>query len=91
VFGDSRPVVTAIKGAIGECGAASAAACVAAVACGALGRVPPIAGLHGVDPVAAPLDPAATAKDAPGGIALVNAIASGGALFSLVLRIHRQA
>jgi 3-oxoacyl-[acyl-carrier-protein] synthase II len=91
VFGDSQPVVTSIKGAIGECGAASAAACVAAVACGALGRVPPVVGLHDVDAVAAPLGPAATARDAPGPIALVNAVASGGALFSLVLRIHRQA
>ncbi len=49
VFGASRPVITSIKGAIGESGASGAAACVAAVLCGAIGKVPPIAGLRVAD------------------------------------------
>jgi 3-oxoacyl-[acyl-carrier-protein] synthase II len=87
LFGGSGTVVTAIKGAIGECGASSAAACVAAVLCGAAGRVPPIAGLHDPDSMASPLRLAITAMPAPGEIVLVNGVASGGALFAAVLRI----
>lgn len=91
VFGLSRPVVTAIKGAIGESGAASAAACVAAVLCGAVGKVPPIAHLTNPDPVAGSLNLARTTTPAPGDIVLVNSIASGGALASVVMRTPRQA
>ncbi len=90
VFAGARPVVTSIKGAIGECSAAGAAACAAAVLCGAVGRVPPIAGLREPDAVAAPLNLARTATEAPGGIVLVNSVASGGALYSAVLRVPRD-
>jgi len=85
LFG-SRPMVTSIKGAIGECSAAGAAGCVAAVLCGALGKVPPIAGLRDPDPAAATLNLARMATTARGGVTLVNSIASGGAVYSAVLR-----
>jgi 3-oxoacyl-[acyl-carrier-protein] synthase II len=85
LFG-SRPVVTSIKGAIGECSAAGAASCAAAVLCGALGKVPPIVQLRDAEPVAATLNLARAAVDAPGPITLVNSVASGGAVYSAVLR-----
>jgi 3-oxoacyl-(acyl-carrier-protein) synthase len=87
LFGGARTVVTSIKGALGEFGASGSAACVAALLCGRVGRVPPIAGLECADPAAAPLRLARTAVDAPGPIVLVNGFASGGALFSVVLRV----
>jgi 3-oxoacyl-[acyl-carrier-protein] synthase II len=90
LFGGSETIVTSIKGAIGESGASSAAACVAAVACGRAGAVPPIAGLENVDPSAARLRLARTRIDDAPEIALVNAVASGGALFSAVLRVARE-
>jgi len=48
--------------------------------------VPPIAGLADPDPAASALRLAVRAEDATGPIALVNGFASGGALFSVVLR-----
>ena len=49
----SARVVTAIKGALGECGASgAAAACAAAILCGHAGFVPPIARLPQPDPAA---------------------------------------
>ncbi|MGH9310547.1 MAG: beta-ketoacyl-[acyl-carrier-protein] synthase family protein [Vicinamibacterales bacterium] len=89
LFRPRSPVITSIKGALGECGASGAASCVAAVLCGAVGCVPPIAGLADADPVAGPLRLARSAVPAPGPTVLVNAVASGGALYSLVLRISR--
>ena len=86
LFGDSDTVITAIKGAIGESGASGAASCVAALLCGASGRVPPIAGLVEPDPATQPLRLARAAVDGPARVALVNSVASGGALFSVVLR-----
>ena len=86
MFG-GKPVVTSVKGALGEFGAVGAASCAAAFLCGRQGRVPPIAGLgvplaegHG-------LRLARQAVEAPGPIVLVNSFASGGALFSAVLRV----
>jgi 3-oxoacyl-[acyl-carrier-protein] synthase II len=87
LFGGARTVVTSIKGALGEFGAAGSAACAAALLCGRIGRVPPIAGLECADAAATSLRLARTAVDAPGPIALVNGVASGGALFSVVLRV----
>ncbi len=87
VFGGSRTIVTSIKGAIGECGASSAAAGVAAILCGSVSAVPPIAGLRSPDPASASLNLATSRVRAPARIALVNAFASGGALFSVVLRV----
>jgi 3-oxoacyl-[acyl-carrier-protein] synthase II len=86
-FGRSRPIVTSLKGALGEFGAAGVAACAAAFVCGRLGRVPPIAGLARPDRALGDLHLACTSTDAPGPIVLVNSFASGGALFSAVLRV----
>ena len=90
MFGGSRTVVTSVKGAVGESGASGSAACAAAFLCGGVGRVPPIAGLVDPDPAAASLRLAREAVDAPGPVALVNSFASGGALFSVVLRVSRR-
>jgi 3-oxoacyl-[acyl-carrier-protein] synthase II len=86
LFGESRTVVTSIKGALGESGVAGATSCAAAFLCGRAGLVPPIAGLATPDPAASRLTLATTALPAPGPIVLVNSFASGGALFSVVLR-----
>src|SRR5204863_7532900 len=64
LFGGSRTVITAIKGALGESGASGVLACAAALLCG--GRVPPIAGLHSADAAAGALNLAAGDVDAPG-------------------------
>ncbi len=89
VFG-SRPIVTSIKGAIGECSATGAASCASAILCGALGKVPPIAGLRDPDSAASMLNLARTVVDAPGDIVLVNSVASGGAVYSAVLKAPRD-
>lgn len=85
VFVGAQPLVTSIKGAIGESAAASAASCVAAILCG--NRVPALCGLeqpapstHGLRLVSAPTTIAAPHV-------MVNGIASGGAIFSVVMRI----
>jgi 3-oxoacyl-[acyl-carrier-protein] synthase II len=87
LFGGTRTVITSLKGAIGESGIAGSAACAAALLCGRAGRVPPIAGLSEPDPATAALRLAKTSLDAPGPIALVNGFSSGGALFSVVMRV----
>jgi 3-oxoacyl-[acyl-carrier-protein] synthase II len=87
VFGSARPVVTAIKGSLGESGCSGVAACAAALLCGKAGLVPPIAGLTTPSPEAAALRLAREAVPVPGPIALVNSFASGGALSSVVLRM----
>lgn len=86
VFAGASPVVTSLKGALGESGASGSAACAAALLCGAVGTVPPIAGLVEADDSAASLRLAREPMKAPGPVALVNSFASGGALFSLVVR-----
>jgi 3-oxoacyl-(acyl-carrier-protein) synthase len=88
LFGGSRTVVTSIKGAIGESGASGAAACVAAVLCGALGAIPPIAGLVESGRSALSLNLARRRVDGPARVALINSCASGGALFSVVIRVE---
>jgi len=85
LFAGTRTVITSIKGAIGESGSSGALACAAAFLCG--GRVPPIAGLQQPDEAAASLRLAREQIAAPGPIVLVNSFASGGALFSVVLRV----
>jgi len=87
VFGGRKAVVTSIKGAIGEFGASGAASCAAALLCGRAGKVPPITGLSAPDAATASLRLARGVMPAPGPIALVNSFASGGALFSAVLRV----
>jgi 3-oxoacyl-(acyl-carrier-protein) synthase len=86
LFGGTQTIVTSLKGAIGESGMSGSAACAAALLCGRAGRVPPIAGLREPDPATASLRLAGAGTAAPGPIALVNSFASGGALFSVVLR-----
>ena len=86
LFGGASTVVTSIKGALGESGASGGAACVAALLCGRARQVPPVAGLVEPDPGAASLRIAREVTAAPGPITLVNSFASGGALFSAVLR-----
>lgn len=87
LFGSTSCVVTSVKGSLGECGASGSAACVAALVCGRAGRVPPIAGLANADAATGTLRLAVASVDVPGPIALVNSFASGGALFSAVLRV----
>jgi len=90
VFAGAFPVVTSVKGALGESGASGSAACAAALLCGATGTVPPIVGLVGPDDSAASLRLAREPMAAPGPVALVNSFASGGALFSLVVRAQSR-
>ena len=80
-------MVTSIKGALGESGASGSAACAAALLCGAVGEVPPIAGLMDPCPESMPLRLARTRTRTGGPIVLINSFASGGALFSVVLRV----
>jgi 3-oxoacyl-[acyl-carrier-protein] synthase II len=87
LFGGGRTIVTSVKGALGESSAAGAASCVAALLCGRRGTVPPIAGLERPDPACASLRLASRAEPSPGPLALVNSVASGGALTSAVLRV----
>jgi 3-oxoacyl-(acyl-carrier-protein) synthase len=87
VFGSARPILTSIKGALGESGCSGVASCAAALLCGKAGFVPPIAGLATPSPEAAPLRLARQAVPVPGPIALVNSFASGGALSSVVIRL----
>jgi 3-oxoacyl-[acyl-carrier-protein] synthase II len=89
LFGATGPVVTSIKGAIGEFGASGAASAVAALLCGREGRVPPIVGFHQADPGNGDLRIAANSTPAAGPLVLVNSFASGGALFSAVIRANR--
>jgi 3-oxoacyl-[acyl-carrier-protein] synthase II len=86
-FGETGPIVTSIKGALGESGVGGSASCAAAFLCGEAGKVPPIAGLDRPIGQAARLRLAREATPLPGPIALVNSFASGGALFSAVLRV----
>ena len=89
-----------IAGAVVVTGALGASAVIAAsesqqpmpgnaivVLCGAVGRVPPLAGLSHTIPEAHGLHLAVDAEPSPGPTVLVNSFASGGALFSLVLRV----
>jgi 3-oxoacyl-[acyl-carrier-protein] synthase II len=86
VFGASDVPVTSVKGALGEASAAGSAALAAAVLCGRRGLVPPIAGLREIDPSCAGLALATTAVPPRSPVALVNGVASGGALAAAVVR-----
>lgn len=88
LFTSHRPVITSIKGAIGECGASGAASCAAAFLCGRAGKVPPVAGLRDIDEACADLDIALEARPLPGPMVLVNSFASGGSLASVLLRVE---
>ncbi len=88
VFGPHRPVVTSVKGALGESAASTMSGVSAAVLCGRRGVVPPVAGLQRVDPSCAHLRLALEAVPLDGPHALVSGIASGGALAAAVVRVH---
>ncbi len=87
VFHGSSPVVTSIKGALGESGASGSASCATAFLCGAVGQVPPIAGLAEPCGEATELRLARGRTRAEGPVVLINSFASGGALFSVVLKV----
>jgi 3-oxoacyl-[acyl-carrier-protein] synthase II len=87
VLGAHRPVVTSIKGAIGESGASGAAACIAAITCGAIGEAPPIAGIDRIAPRAEGLNIAVTRQRLSRPYALINSVSSGGSVFSVVVRV----
>jgi 3-oxoacyl-[acyl-carrier-protein] synthase II len=89
MFGATQPLVTTVKGAIGEAGAAGAAALASAFLCGAAGEVPPIARLVEPDSSAQSLRLVRARTSLPGPIAMVNSFASGGSLFSVVVRAAR--
>lgn len=93
MFGESRTVITSVKGALGESGASGMAACAAAFVCGRRRRVPPIAGLLTPSTAAGRLRLAREAPggiEAPGPIVLINSVGSGGALFSVVVRVREE-
>jgi 3-oxoacyl-[acyl-carrier-protein] synthase II len=71
-FDGAAPVVTSVKGALGESGASGSAACAAALLCGATGQVPPITALMEPCPEAAVLRLARKRTRAEGPIALVK-------------------
>lgn len=85
--GPDRPVVTSVKGALGESAAASAASVLAAILCGGSGRVPPVAGLSRIDPSASGITIATAPASLRTANVLVNGISSGGAICSMVLRV----
>ena len=87
VFAGARPAVTSIKGALGEASATANASLTAAILCGRRGVVPPIAGLRDVDPACAHLALTTSAAAARGPIALIDGVASGGALVAAVVRV----
>lgn len=89
VFGDASPPVTSVKAVTGEGGMASAGSVVAAVLCGQMGRIAPAAGLQAPDPTLPALDfVTGEARRLAAPFVLVNAFASGGTLYSLVLRVN---
>jgi 3-oxoacyl-[acyl-carrier-protein] synthase II len=96
VFTPHQPIVTSVKGALGESAASTMAGVAAAVLCGRRGVVPPVAGLVTVDPACAPLRvareavqiaPPASRLAPPASHALVSGVASGGALAAAVVRV----
>jgi len=82
-----RPVpVVSIKGAIGESGAAGAASIAAALLALGKGVVPPTVGFAEADPEC-PANVSSSAREATGArSALINAFASGGTNYSVVVR-----
>lgn len=86
---DGRPVVTtSVKGAVGEGGMAGAASLVAAVLAGGRGLVAPTAGLTLADPTCPALGwVIGLPEPLVSPYVLVNSFASGGANYSVVVRI----
>ncbi len=89
VFDGHAPLVTSVKGAVGEGGMAGAASPVAAVLGGQRGLGAPTAGLTTPDPRIAALPYVIGAPvPLPSPYILINSFASGGASYSLVLRVN---
>jgi len=86
VFGERGVPVVSIKGALGESGASGAASLTAAVLSLGRNRIPPTAGLREVAPDC-PVDVRSESRCTSGRVALVNSFASGGANYSVVLRV----
>lgn len=89
VFGEGGVPVVSIKGALGESGASGAASLVAAILGLRQKRIPPTAGLVEVAPDC-PVDASPECRSTEGRIALVNSFGSGGANYSVVLRVERE-
>ena len=89
VFGERGVPVVSIKGALGESGASGAASLIAAILGLRQNRIPPTAGLREVAPDC-PVDASGDCRGTEGRIALVNSFASGGANYSVVVRVERQ-
>jgi 3-oxoacyl-[acyl-carrier-protein] synthase II len=85
ILGAHAVPVASIKGAIGESSAATAAAVVAAVVSTAAGRLPPTAGCANVDPALC-VRASNCLQMTSGPVVIVNAVASGGTIYSLVVR-----
>jgi 3-oxoacyl-[acyl-carrier-protein] synthase II len=86
VFGERGVPVVSIKGALGESGASGAASLTAAILSLGRNRIPPTAGLREVAPDC-PVDVRSESRCTSGRVALVNSFASGGANYSVVLRV----
>src|SRR5262249_47510784 len=85
VFGDRRVPVVSLKGAIGESGTAGAAAIIVGLLTMADGIVPPTVGFAEPGPDGDG-NATAAARAASGSTFLVNAIASGGTNYSILMR-----
>jgi 3-oxoacyl-[acyl-carrier-protein] synthase II len=86
VFGTRDVPVVSLKGAIGESGAGGAAAIAAGLLALKAGEVPPTAGWSERDP-AIDVDVSRERRRVDGTLFLVNSIASGGAMYSSVVRV----
>ena len=86
VFDPDVPV-TSIKGAVGEFGAVGAAAAIAALACGGRGMIAPTSGLASRDP-SCRVNATAERRALDRPLVLINSFASGGTLYSLLMRIR---
>ena len=84
VFGRCRVPVVSLKGALGEGGASGSAGLVAALACLSRDELPPTAGLEELDE-ACPVDASPERRPARGRIAMINAFASGGTNYVLIV------
>jgi 3-oxoacyl-[acyl-carrier-protein] synthase II len=89
VFGSLQPAVTSVKGALGEASATGMASVATAILCGRRGRIPPVVGLREIDPACRHLNLATSPAPVRGPVALVNGVASGGALVAAVLRLSQ--
>jgi 3-oxoacyl-[acyl-carrier-protein] synthase II len=89
VFGPFAVPVVSIKGATGEGAAASLASLVASIACLPKGEIPPTVGLEEID-ARCPVDASPEKRAARNTVAMINAFASGGTNYVLVLRVNSE-